>query len=318
MRFQDWTIGRFGAHLAQYPLEIIGCTLPWSVLLLPFFNRGFRQSLGAARPIALFMGIAVLVAFPTCWIPPDAQTRYFTPLYPCLAVLVGIVIESCATETPPAFARIHWQRWTIAIACVMLLAAAAVPIGSAVLTDQPQYAPWAEHPVFAILFSVTAIVLGRLTLNAHRAGDRNRVRLAVLAVAGFMVLTVTGIATNIRIRRSEDQATPIAQLKGKLPVDHRLISLGHIDALFAYYYAEPIDPSPWAVTADTVPTGDNVYFCFDTFIGYRPNLPFEWEEVAAIPMDRYKYPPGKREVVVGKRHKSLSANRLQGTARNAP
>jgi hypothetical protein len=277
-----------------------------------------RRSLGNANPLAAFMGSSILVAFPTCWIPPDAQTRYFTPLYPCLAVLVGVVIESAARSTPPAFVRVHWQRWTIAVACVMLIAAAAVPIGAAVLRNHEQYSPWAEHPVVAILFSVTAIVLGKLTLNAHRAGDRNRVRLAVLAVAAFMILTVTGVATNIRIRRSEDQATPIAQLKEKLPANHRLVSLGHVDALFAYYYAEPIEPTPWAVTGDSVPTDDNVYFCFDTFIGFRPSLPFEWDEVAAIPMDRYKYPPGKREVVVGKRHKILSANRLQGSARNGP
>jgi hypothetical protein len=199
----------------------------------------------------------------------------------------------------------------------MLIAAAAVPIGALVLREHPQYAPWGEHPVFAILYAATAIVLGKLTLNAYRAGDRSRVRLAVLAVAAFMVLTVTGIATNIRIRRSEDQATPIAHLKERLPKDCRLVSLGHIDALFAYYYAEPIEPTPWAVSADSVPAADDVYFCFDTFIGYRPTLPFEWEEVAAIPMDRYKYPPGKREVVIGKRHKILSANRLQGPARDA-
>jgi 4-amino-4-deoxy-L-arabinose transferase-like glycosyltransferase len=318
IRFQDWEIGRFSAHLVQYPLEVIGCTLPWSLLLLAFVSRDFRRSLVPARSIALFMGIAVLVAFPTCWIPPDAQTRYFTPLYPCLAVLVGVVIESAARSTPPAFVRVHWQRWTIAIACVMLIAAAAVTIGSAMLKNHAQYAPWAEHPVFAILFAVTAIVLGRLTLNAHRAGDRNRVRLAVLAVAAFMVLMVAGIATNIRIRRSEDQAPPIAQLKEKLPSNHRMVSLGHIDALFAYYYAGPIEPTPWAVTAETVPSDDNVYFCFDTFIGYRPSLPFAWDEVTAIPMDRYKYPPGKREVVIGKRHKVLTANQLQGPARGTP
>jgi hypothetical protein len=235
-----------------------------------------------------------------------------------MAVLVGVVIECCARATPPNFARIHWQRWTVAIACVMLIAAVAVPIGAALLKDHEKYAPWAEQPVFAILFAVTAIILGRLTLTAYRAGDRNRVRLSVLAIAAFMVLTCTGIATNIRIRRSEDQATPIAQLKEMLPADHRLVSLGHIDALFAYYYARPIEPTPWAVTSDSVPAGDEVYFCFDTFIGYRPTLPFEWEELAAIPMDRYKYPPGKREVVIGKRHKILSANRLQGPARDAP
>ncbi len=97
MRFRDWDVFKVGAHLLQYPLEIIGCTLPWSPLLLAFSSRRLRRSLRHAWPHALFMGICVLVAFPTCWIPPDAQTRYFTPLYPCVAVLVGIVSESTST-----------------------------------------------------------------------------------------------------------------------------------------------------------------------------------------------------------------------------
>lgn len=318
IRFRDWEIAKIGRHLVQFPLEIIGCTLPWSLLLFAFLSRDVRRSLGTARPQALFMGIAILVAFPTCWIPPDAQTRYFTPLYPCMAVLVGVVVDCCAQATPPVSARIHWQRWTVAIACVMLVGAVAVPLGAAVLEGHEKYWPWAEQPVFAILFAVAAIILARLTVIAYRAGDSNSVRLATIAVAAFMVLACTGIATNIRIRRSEDQATPMAQLKEKLPADHRLVSLGHIDALFAYYYARPIEPTPWAVTADSVPVGDDVYFCFDTMIGYRPNLPFEWVEVAAIPMDRYKYPPGQREVVVGKRHTKLAGKQLGAPARDGP
>ncbi len=186
----------------------------------------------------------------------------------------------------------------------MLIAAVAVPLAAVILWQHATLSPWAEQPVFAVVYAAMAAVLARLVYQARGGRNRRLVRAAVLATAAFMVLSCTGVATNIKIRRSEDQATAVARLKVQLPPDHRLVSLGHIDALFAYYYADPIEATPWAVTVDSVPDDDHVYFCFDTFTGYRPDLPFEWEEVAALPMDRYKWPPSQREVVVGKRLKT--------------
>ena len=62
-------------HLASYPLEVLGCTAPWSLLLLAYLGGGLRRSLGEARPQAVFAAVCVGLAFPSCWLPPGGQTR---------------------------------------------------------------------------------------------------------------------------------------------------------------------------------------------------------------------------------------------------
>ena len=176
-----------------------------------------------------------------------------------------------------------------------------------ILPGNEKLGPWAESPLIAAIYAVAAVALARLVYVRRRAGTPGEVRTATLATVAFMVLTCTGIVTNERDRRSLDQQTPILQLKQQLPPGRRLVSLGHIDALFAYYYAEPIEAIgvfPLNVSASDVPDDDNVYFAFDTYVGFRPNLPFTWTEVDAIPMDRYKWPPPEREVVIGHRLKT--------------
>lgn len=303
MRFYDWEALKVLKHLGQYPLEIVGSTLPWSLLLIAYLQRDMRKSLGDARPIALFMGLCLFVAFPTCWIPPDSQTRYFTPLYPCLAILVGVVVDSYVRLPISRAARNLWQIWTTSLSCVMAIAGVAVLVGSIALKDHPKYGPWAEPTLFAAAFTAMAIVLAWLVFRRRNAQTPTQVRVAALSVAAFMILICTGLATNIRIRRSIDQESAVAKLKQELPRGHRMVSFGHIDALFAYYYAEAIEPLPWIVTSNDVPTDENVYFCFDAYVGYHPTLPFEWDLIATIPMDRFKWPPPDppREVVIGRR-----------------
>src|SRR4029077_8520825 len=82
-------------HLLTFPLEIAAGTLPWSLLLLLFFRRDFRQSIGAAHPCVLFLTLGIAIAFSTCWIPPGGQSRFFAPFFPCLAVMIGLVIQRC-------------------------------------------------------------------------------------------------------------------------------------------------------------------------------------------------------------------------------
>jgi hypothetical protein len=72
-----------------------------------------------------------------------------------------------------------------------------------------------------------------------------------------------------------------------------------VDALFAYYYEVPIRALAVPPTADKLPSHEELYFCFDSYAGRRPLLPFAWEEVAEIPMDRNRRQPPERAVVVG-------------------
>ena len=77
-------------HLLTFGPEVLGCMLPWSILLLGYANRQFRQAIGGARQHVAFLVICIAVAFPSVWIPASARSRYFMPLYPCLR-LVALV-----------------------------------------------------------------------------------------------------------------------------------------------------------------------------------------------------------------------------------
>ena len=81
-------------------------------------------------------------------------------------------------------------------------------------------------------YGMAVVGLAVLTLQAREGGRTSHVRTAVLAVACFMVLTFTGILTDVRIRRGGNPAAAVERLKGQLPPGQRLISFGHVDALF--------------------------------------------------------------------------------------
>ena len=101
----------FLKHLATFPAEVLVCMLPWSVLLVAYLRRDFRRSLGSAAADVRFLACAVAVAFPTCWLVPGARNRYFAPLYPCLALLIGLVVERCCQASAAPWARL-W-RWYV-------------------------------------------------------------------------------------------------------------------------------------------------------------------------------------------------------------
>ncbi|HWG45420.1 MAG TPA: glycosyltransferase family 39 protein [Gemmataceae bacterium] len=299
MRFRDWKALDVSVHLLRFPLEVLGCTLPWSFFLLGYLSRDLRRCLGEARPQTLFMALCVATSFPTCWIPPEGQTRYFAPLYPCLAVLIGLMVQCCLHADLPTMARAGWRRFTLLVASSMIVAGVVVMLASIFLTNHPRYSFWAERWPLALAYALAVIGLAVLIFKAREGGAASRIRTAVLAAACFMVLTFTGILTNVRVRRSEDQATAVARLKEQLPQGQRLVSLGHIDALFAYHYGMSIDPLSPDNGTDLL-ARENFYFCFDSDGAARPTLPFAWHEVAAISMDRNHHTSPERVVVIGR------------------
>ncbi len=93
MRFEDTRLAVVGLHLLLYPVETLICTLPWSPLLSAYAFRCFRDTIRGAKSWVNFLIVSVLVTFPTCWMVPGAKGRYWMPLYPCLALLTGLVIQ---------------------------------------------------------------------------------------------------------------------------------------------------------------------------------------------------------------------------------
>ncbi len=323
---QPWPVVK---HLLTYPCEIAGCLLPWSVWLAAFANRDFRRSLGAARQPAIFLWLAIAVAFPTCWLAPQARGRYFMPLYPCFAPLVAIVIDR-AWRASSGWLADFWRRYRGAVAAAMLLSAGGVLLATLwpALAETPlrQSLPFAW--MYILLASLAAWIvwkapvagaaLGRADGCVHERGFRlsdapvtNNLRAAPLvAIALFLGLTWNGLWMNDLIRRSEDIAGQVRALKRLLPSDAHLVSLGRAHHPFVYHFGRTIPWLDWP-KADSPPP-EFEYFCFHSVRGRRKPLPFDWQEVAVVKCDRYRRDQPVDAMVIGKRRNSIAT---EATAR---
>jgi 4-amino-4-deoxy-L-arabinose transferase-like glycosyltransferase len=300
-RPQDWKGGEFAMHLLSYPLEVLAGTLPWSLLLVLYLFRGFRKTLGVYRPYAVYLGVCLGVAFPTCWIPPGGLPRYYSPLFPAMAVLIGIVIQRIFEAQPGTKERIVWRLFACIAAVALALAGVAELLISLFFTQNNLLGHLAEPPIVALGFMLCAIVLAAIV---HRARKGSGIRSAILAIAAFMVLCFTGLVTDSRLRRSENPAQAMAEIKSRLPADQQLVSLGlHAHPLFAYHYGQPfIIPKPFPAAGEPFDPA-LPYFCILWVGESRPELPFAWEEIGAFSLDRYTRPVPKFVMVVGKRLK---------------
>ena len=200
----------------------------------------------------------------------------------------------------PIALRNSWGRYVRFVAVAMALFALAVVLSAIFLGGHAKYGPWAEPLPVALGYAVATTILVILIYRSRQAGDAKKIRGAVLALAGFMVLTSAGILMNVRVRRAEDQAGPVARLLARLPAGHRLFSFGHVDSGFAFYYRQPITSLPLPPAAEDLPLGENVCFCICASGGHRPELPFPWEELAIIPMDRNHHATPEETVIVGR------------------
>ena len=129
-------------HLLAYPVEVLGCLLPWSVLLIAYLGRDFRESLKSAREQVIFLAIAIILAFPSCWLAPIGRSRYFMPLYPCFAVLVGIVVQRCCEAGATQKWRTLWVVFLTVLAGLMVGAGIVIPVVATVRKDSLGQPTW--------------------------------------------------------------------------------------------------------------------------------------------------------------------------------
>src|SRR6185436_2783277 len=74
-------------------------------------------SLGQLPDQFVFLATAVIVTYPSVLLAANARGRYFMPLYPCIALLIGLLIERCAAADALSPARRLWRSflWVMAI-----------------------------------------------------------------------------------------------------------------------------------------------------------------------------------------------------------
>lgn len=285
-------------RLVNYPLEVAACLLPWSLLLLAYLDRSFRQTLGAARPMAGFLATCLLVTFPTCWWTPGTMTRYFLPMYPCLAPLIGLVVQRLAAGQVAAWLY-KTQRLLLPLLAGFMAVIAGLVLLISFLPVRGLLQEWAQPAWFALGYGLVTIGLAVAVWRTCGRADATALRTAVLAVVCFLGLTYNGPILNALLNRSERAGESVARLKTLLPPGQRLVSFGSVHHLFAFYYVEPIERRPEPV--DAAACEDVVYFCLDVFGGSRPQLPFAWQEVGFVSMDRNRHDRPNERVVVGRR-----------------
>jgi 4-amino-4-deoxy-L-arabinose transferase-like glycosyltransferase len=282
-------------HLIEYPLEVLGCMLPWSILLIGFFNRPFRETLRPFRSQLLFALTAIAVTFPTVWFATLARGRYFMPIYPCFAVLVGIVVERLATI---AEMRPLWTWYTrglatvLAVLGIVLVAATFAPVGELALWKQPAW--------FAIAFLAISLLAVVAAWRVDFLVTNRRLYLSTVGVAILLGLFTTGVRINMLGPMSHDPGIDMAKVKRKLPTDAKMVSLGIMHPAFNYHYGKIVPVIDWPRTASDFPEYAG-YFCFRRNTGDPERaLPFAWNEVGVVKCDRYVNDKRHALVIVGK------------------
>jgi hypothetical protein len=266
------------------------------------------------QQVVTFLITALVVAYPTVWLAAGARGRYFMPLYPLVAVLVGLVVERCIFAAIGSYPRRAWHQflalWAIFIGTSSLVIAGASLFANDAATRfyQPRW--------FGIGFAILAAGAVILLWESYRCTNRLRPIIAVVAIAIIAGTGVAGFMVNANVARWIDPSGQIADLKNQLPPGAVLASFSPIEHRFAYYYRDPIAELDWPLSDADIPQG-LTYFCFMRQAGdtaasraagrgrtwYKTpgTLPFEWEEITSVCVERQVYvdePP--RTVVLGR------------------
>ena len=294
-RFIDATWILFSRHMLEFPFELVGCLLPWSGLLIVWCNQRFRSTLGQARLHAVFLVLCLLVALPTVWLPPGSKPRYLFCLYPCVALLVGIIADRILRTRNREAWRIVWPVFSKCCALGMVGFALYVLIISVGQVDVFLRQSWWVAGLYALSAGVVAALVWRFadihSGRVHRA--------ALLTIAGFINLSDVTIVINAFQGSSVDTKGAVAALKEQLPAGTKLVSFGQTHHLFVYHLAEPV-----AVVDLPRTPGDAAgyeYFCLNSMQAWKEKLPFEWEKIAEINCDKHAVQYVNWRIIVGHR-----------------
>ena len=295
-------------HMASYPLQILACLLPWSPLFVRYFDRSFWAGLGNARPHVIFGFTAIAATFPSVWFASEALNRHYMGLYPCFALLAGVVIDRCLASDVGSLLRRRWN-WYLGGMSVVMLAIGVVVCGAGFIPGEIA-GRVAQAVPFVVLFAIGVLAAVGVSWWSIRSLHSRGGELGLLAVAAFLGLSYTGIMINIQANISEDSAAAVAKVKGNLPPGTQLVSLGRLDHVFTFHYRDAIPVVPWPQTANALPD-DAEYFCFSPEGSPAGELPFAWEKIAVVSCDRNHLPEPQRTVVIGRRLDTATARTQQ-------
>ena len=281
-RFVDRRWSTFLSHLVAYPAELLFVRLmPWSVLLLAFANRNVRSRLGDRREMAWFMTICILFSFVFVWLPPGSKVRYYMPLFPNFAVLIGIAVDCLAADMKVSGWGSLWRNFVRVHVAVMIGTAIVVLLVSLIRPSA-----WISLPLLAAFgFAGVTFGLAYFTRQSLQEPIERGMTRGVYGIGIFLALIQIALITTVQQHRCQDIARPIETVKQTLPTGTRLVSLGLVHHAFAFFYRQPIPVVDSSV--NQLPEGVE-YFCLHTYATDPPTLPFAWDQIAVINCDRFQ------------------------------
>lgn len=295
----------------QHSLKMIGMTLgallPWSPFLLRYVDRGFRTSLGPARDLVLFCGIAAAVTFPTICFVLGSMSRHWMGLFGCVAVLCGTVVERSFAAAPNTSLGFGWRH-----AIRSLGIAAAIGAGFVVACRFLPY-DWARllttSTWFAAMYLPAGVVVAAIAIWSVRSTSTtwlptNLSQPAVrfsgfMAVVGFIVVSYVGVHVAGMNRLANDVAGATAALKERLPAGTKPVSFGPLDHPFLFYYHELLAVQPWPEKEQDAPAVGEYFLYSPEYT--TPRETFAWETVDVVSCSRTPTNPPTRTVVLGRR-----------------
>lgn len=309
-RLTNITWLEYAEHLVTYPLEILAaCLMPWSIFLIAFAFRSFRNTIGTASDSVRFIVICLLVSFPTVWFPAESNTRYFMPLYPCFAILIGIVIERLWQMSPAMLSEAtgstiwNWQMlWKRFSAFVLGVTVLAIPPLFLVRFIWPPIAD--ALPIFMLLTLALTIVIAAAVMFSLRNSFHQKSGLISVALAGLLLgTTYNGIVIPLMAMQANDVGPAVAEIKDRMPEDANLVGLSLVHHPFTFFWKDELLMRVWPETGDDC--DDIEYFCFHHHGADRPvpELPFKWEVIGSVNCDRNRSNTPYDLVIVGKRIK---------------
>ncbi|QDT37143.1 ArnT family glycosyltransferase [Stratiformator vulcanicus] len=271
-------------HLLTFPLEVFGCMMPWSIGLIPLATKSFWRERVDLRGLSQFHLLAAAVTFPSIWFAADAVPRYFMPLYPLLAVMIGAACEF-ATDPKRTGWLAHWWPMTLrgsAVASVGLAAAvvaiALQPWGVLVRLQQP--------PAFVSLFCLVCLAAAAILLSLHRRARANEIRLAVTCIGCVLGLTFTGFMLNTRVNVQIDAAANVAVARDTMIGNAPLTSVGPLPHQFVFHFDRHI---PMIKPADAAENPELVGPIFAVWnLLPEEEIPFEYEVIGEVQIDRFR------------------------------
>ena len=308
------------SHAVTYPAETFVCLLPWSPMLFALVRANRRELLADRWQVVSFLLTAIVIAYPTVWMAAGARGRYFMPIYPVVAILVGLLIERCSAAALGTSQRRGWNQFVMVWAFVFALGALGLGCMAFLPGDllQSLYQPrW-----FCVFLAIIAAGSATALWSNYRRQGTLRPLSAVFAITLAAAVVVSGIKVNVNAGRWYDPTAGVEEFKSLLPTGTELVSLTAIDHRFAYYYCRPIDELVWPHALSDIPPNLD-YFCFmrlpgdsaasrqarrgRTWQSTPGTLPFAWDEIAAASFDRQNDSKLATVVVLGRVVRPLRA-----------